>query len=126
MDDEGLCRLGFSTLAGKLDLGTDSQSFGFGGTGKKSNNRQFDSYGRPYGLGDVVGCMLDLIEMTVSFTLNGEYLGVAFNIPSSLQGQAFYPAVCLKNAEISINFGDTDFQHHPSGGFAGLSKVWNL
>ena len=26
-------------------LGTDSESFGFGGTGKKSNKRQFDTYG---------------------------------------------------------------------------------
>lgn len=26
-------------------LGTDKYGFGFGGTGKKSNNKQFDSYG---------------------------------------------------------------------------------
>lgn len=25
--------------------GTDKYGFGFGGTGKKSNNKQFDSYG---------------------------------------------------------------------------------
>lgn len=123
MEDEGLCRLGFSTLVGKLDLGTDSQSFGFGGTGKKSNNRHFDPYGRPYGMGDVIGCLLDLVEMTVSYSLNGQYLGIAFNIPSNLQGQAFYPAVCLKNAEVSVNFGDTDFLYHPSMGFVGLSQV---
>ena len=28
-----------------FNLGTDSNGFGFGGTGKKSNARQFDSYG---------------------------------------------------------------------------------
>ena len=39
MTDEGLCRVGWSTPAGKLDLGTDSQGYGFGGTGKKSFNR---------------------------------------------------------------------------------------
>ena len=43
--DEGLCRVGWSTMKAKLDLGTDNQSYGFGGTGKKSFNRQFDSYG---------------------------------------------------------------------------------
>lgn len=26
-------------------IGTDKYGFGFGGTGKKSNNKQFDSYG---------------------------------------------------------------------------------
>lgn len=28
-----------------LFTGTDKYGFGFGGTGKKSNNKQFDSYG---------------------------------------------------------------------------------
>ena len=45
MTDEGLCRVGWSTMKAKLDLGTDNQSYGFGGTGKKSYNRQFDMYG---------------------------------------------------------------------------------
>lgn len=40
--DEGLCRVGWSTLAGALDLGTDKHGFGFGGTGKKSHARQFE------------------------------------------------------------------------------------
>ena len=43
--DEGLCRVGWSTDKGTLDLGTDKFGFGFGGTGKKSSGRQFDSYG---------------------------------------------------------------------------------
>ena len=45
MTDEGLCRVGFSTEKGTLDLGTDKWGFGFGGTGKKSYGKQFDSYG---------------------------------------------------------------------------------
>ena len=43
--DEGLCRVGWSTQDAVLDLGTDRLGFGFGGTGKKSNNKQFDNYG---------------------------------------------------------------------------------
>lgn len=39
------CRVGWSTQAASLDLGTDKHSFGYGGTGKKSHNRSFDSYG---------------------------------------------------------------------------------
>ncbi|KAG9494613.1 hypothetical protein GDO78_002121 [Eleutherodactylus coqui] len=43
--DQGLCRVGWSTLQACLDLGTDKFGFGFGGTGKKSHNKQFDNYG---------------------------------------------------------------------------------
>jgi hypothetical protein len=43
--DEGLCRVGWSTWEASHDLGTDRMGFGFGGTGKKSNNKQFDTYG---------------------------------------------------------------------------------
>lgn len=43
--DDGLCRVGWSTLKASLDLGTDRQGFGYGGTGKKSFGKQFDNYG---------------------------------------------------------------------------------
>lgn len=86
--DEGLCRVGWSTQAAKLDgLGTDNHGFGYGGTGKKSYNRQFDNYGGPYGLGDTIGCLLDCDNMEVSFSKNGRHLGVAFEIHRNLQGQ---------------------------------------
>ena len=42
MEDEGLCRAGWSTQAASLDLGTDKNGLGFGATAKKSHNRQFD------------------------------------------------------------------------------------
>ena len=45
----------------------DKHSFGFGGTGKKSHDKQFDTYGEPFGLHDVIGCLLDLDAATVSF-----------------------------------------------------------
>lgn len=38
-----------------MDLGTDRLGFGFGGTGKKSNAKQFDDYGTAYGKNDVIG-----------------------------------------------------------------------
>ncbi|KAF3826362.1 hypothetical protein GH733_008887 [Mirounga leonina] len=43
--DQGLCRVGWSSMQASLDLGTDKFGFGFGGTGKKSHNKQFDNYG---------------------------------------------------------------------------------
>lgn len=44
------CLKGEAFSAGaSLDVGTQPNSFGFGGTGKKSTNRQFEDYGGPYG-----------------------------------------------------------------------------
>jgi ATP-dependent RNA helicase DDX1 len=48
--DEGLCRVGWSTWDASHDLGTDRMGFGFGGTGKKSNNKQFDTYGEVFNI----------------------------------------------------------------------------
>ncbi len=69
--DDGLCRVGWSTLTASYDIGTDANSFGFGGTGKKSHQRQFDSYGESFGLNDVLGCFLDLDSGTMSWSKNG-------------------------------------------------------
>jgi len=40
---------------------------------------------------------------------------VAFNLPANLVGQAMYPAVCLKNAELTFNFGATPLRALPAG-----------
>lgn len=37
--------------------------------------------------------------------------------------QVLYPAICLKNAEMVINFGDTPFKFGPPPGFAGLAQA---
>ena len=36
-------------LGATLDVGTQLNSFGYGGTGKKSTARQFEDYGQTYG-----------------------------------------------------------------------------
>eukprot|EP00041_Stephanoeca_diplocostata_P030216 m.907818 g.907818 ORF g.907818 m.907818 type:complete len:736 (+) comp23711_c1_seq21:2004-4211(+) len=123
MTDEGLCRCGWSTMMATFNLGTDKHGFGFGGTGKKSYARQFDSYGETYGLNDVLGCYLDLDNMEIHYTKNGKYLGIAFEIPSQLQRAAFYPAIVVKNAELKLNFGDTPFRYPPHEKFACFKGV---
>jgi ATP-dependent RNA helicase DDX1 len=107
--DEGLVRVGWSQLAAKLELGTDPFGYGYGGTAKKSNNRQFDSYGELYGKGDVIGCYLDIGAAEISFSKNGKHLGKAFSLPSRMKngkGGGWFPAVTMKNAEVTLNFGD--------------------
>ena len=61
-------RIGWSSLAAKLELGKDAFGFGFGGTGKKSHANKFDTYGEPYGAGDVVGCALDRARGLISYS----------------------------------------------------------
>lgn len=120
--DEGLCRVGWSTLTAVRDLGTDKYGFGFGGTGKKSNAKQFDNYGESFGMHDVIGCHLDLDAGEISFSKNGKDLGKAFQIPPQIRNEAFFPAVVLKNAEMLFNFGDTAYKHPPHESYTSICK----
>ena len=121
--DEGLCRVGWSTEKANLDIGTDRFSYGFGGTGKKSNNKQFDDYGEAFGINDVIGCLLDLQKCEINFTKNGKNLGLAFRINDQLKNETFYPAVVLKNAEMLFNFGETDFKQSIPESFIAAAKA---
>ncbi|KAJ0401166.1 hypothetical protein P43SY_004373 [Pythium insidiosum] len=40
----GIARVGWSTIAASLDLGTDRHGYGYGGTGKKAHGRHFQDY----------------------------------------------------------------------------------
>ena len=123
--DEGLCRVGFSTEQARLDLGTCEYGYGYGGTGKKSNKKQFDDYGGPFGKGDVIGCYLDLENMEISYTKNGSDLGLAFAINRHQYNDSFFPAVVLKNAEMQFNFGDQPWKNEPEPGFVGFNVASN-
>lgn len=124
--DEGLCRVGWSTQGGTLELGKDRYGFGFGGTGKKSTNSQFDDYGKAFGKDDTIGCYIDLDNGFIKYTKNDENLGKAFDIPKALLGETFFAAVVLKNGEMKFNFGDTPFKYPPKGEYVALSKAENL
>uniref|UniRef100_A0AAQ5YT15 ATP-dependent RNA helicase n=1 Tax=Amphiprion ocellaris TaxID=80972 RepID=A0AAQ5YT15_AMPOC len=121
--DQGLCRVGWSTSQAALDLGTDKYGFGFGGTGKKSNNKQFDSYGEEFTMHDTIGCYLDMDKGQIYFSKNGNDLGLAFDVPQNLKNQAFFASCVLKNAELKFNFGGEDFKHPPKTGFIALDQA---
>ena len=108
--DEGLVRCGFAARNSHGELGKDKQSFGYGGTGKRSHAGEFADYGVRFGKGDVVGCCLDWEQGSISYSVNGKHLGEAFKLPPHMmQGgaasQALFPAICLKNAEVKVSFG---------------------
>lgn len=116
--DEGLCRLGWSTEQGSLNLGTCGFGFGFGGTGMKSTNKSFTPYGESYGLHDVIGCTLDWGRKSgeLSFSKNGIDCGQAFGLSPAIQAQTLYPTIVLKNAELELNFGAQPFKFPPPAG----------
>lgn len=78
------------------NAGTDKESYGFGGTGKKSFGRQFDSYGEPFGMNDTIGCCLDLDNNVIKYLKNGKDLGNAFTLANHVKNSVFYAAVVLK------------------------------
>ncbi|CAF3440901.1 unnamed protein product [Rotaria socialis] len=114
-DPNGIARIGWSVSSAPLDLGTDNQGFGYGGTGKKSFAKQFDDYGETFGVNDTVGSLLDLDLMKIRFFKNGKDLGHAFDIPRPLQENAFFAHVCLKSCDIRANFGAEPFKTTPNG-----------
>lgn len=54
--------------------------------------------------------MLNLNNGEIRYTKNGEDLGVAFKLDQSRRADCYFPAVVLKNAEMSFNFGATPFK----------------
>lgn len=106
-----------------LDLGTDKFGYGFGGTGKKSHAKQFDTYGEPFGMHDVIGCFLDLTKGEIKFSKNGVDLGVAFTLNAQQKSQTYYPAVVLKNAEMAFNFGAQPFKNPPPNDYVAVSSA---
>lgn len=82
--DEGLCRIGVSAKASLRSLGTDSQSYGYGGTGMKSHDGVFVSYGVPFGLNDIILCYIDYDIGYIGYMVNGQDLNRAFDISPSV------------------------------------------
>ncbi|KAI9103242.1 concanavalin A-like lectin/glucanase domain-containing protein [Phlyctochytrium arcticum] len=84
--------------------GDDGHSFCCSGTGK--------SYGPIFTTGDVVGCIMNFMDKSVSFTKNGVWLGVAFKNVVSSKGDNLYPSVGMRTPGeiVEANFGATKFK----------------
>ena len=137
--DEGLARVGWSSSAASLDLGTDSSGIGFGGTGKLVQSGRFLDFGGGFGKGDVVGCALDPGARKVYFFKNGEPVvsasaaaaAAAVDLPEGIREDSIlFPAIALKNAEVELNFGGDESKpfafppsSFPSGGEGGKKAL---
>ena len=117
----GVCRLGWSSTSANLELGKDFYGYGYGGTGKISNDNKFDEYGEKFGNSDTIGCFLDWEKRTISYSKNGSSLGTAFTLPQNLTGTTLFPAVAVQNASLTFNFsGNIPFKSYVEDDLLGI------
>jgi len=70
--------------------------------------------------GDVIGCLWNKSDLTLTFTKNGKAMGCAF---TEVEGP-FFPAVTLygSGVQVAVNFGQTPFRYIPETD-AGVAPV---
>eukprot|EP00927_Polykrikos_kofoidii_P037758 TRINITY_DN3197_c0_g1_i6.p1 TRINITY_DN3197_c0_g1~~TRINITY_DN3197_c0_g1_i6.p1 ORF type:complete len:494 (+),score=92.90 TRINITY_DN3197_c0_g1_i6:64-1482(+) len=115
-ENQNILRCGFSQPLTSLFLGDTAESWGWGGTGKKSHNNDFKDYGGQFREGDVIGCVIDMDQGTISFLKNGEFMGVAFdNIPPAAGQTGIFPHLLMKNVKCQLNFRRENKWFDPPG-----------
>ena len=110
----GLAQLGWAALSCRfsagMGVGDVAHSYAYDGDRVKKWHLEAADYGLAWRRGDVVGCMLDCEARTVSFSLNGVDMGVAFEQVELGPGVAYFPACTLStNESMRFNFGETPF-----------------
>lgn len=88
--------------------GWDYNSYGYHGDDGAiyhGKGHKLSSYGPAFTVGDIVGCGLNHRERSIFFTLNGVFLGTAFQ--SVKPGIELYPTVGIDmtNGSVDFNFG---------------------
>eukprot|EP00066_Takifugu_rubripes_P017694 XP_011606960.1 PREDICTED: heterogeneous nuclear ribonucleoprotein U-like protein 1 [Takifugu rubripes] len=126
--DPHVVRIGWSINHSSTQLGEEAFSFGYGGTGKKSENCKFSDFGEKFGENDVIGCYIDFEsgeEVEMGYSKNGVSLGVAFRTTKeALAGRALFPHVLVKNCAVEFNFGQKSQPYFPPP--EGYTYIHNL
>lgn len=124
LETRGVMQFGWCTLkcyfSQETGVGDTWTSFSYDGGRVRKWNVQNSKYGDSWSSGDIISCLIDCDEGTISFKRNGVDLGIAFeNIPFG-RGIAYFPAISLsQNERVRINFGSTPFRH-PTDGYLSI------
>ncbi|KAM6946397.1 ryanodine receptor 1-like [Aplochiton taeniatus] len=108
----GEMRVGWArpTVRADTELGADELAYVFNGFKAQRWHVGNEPFGRQWISGDVVGCMIDLVEQNIMFTLNGEMLisdsGSEMAFKDIEIGDGFIPVCSLGLSQVGrINLG---------------------
>lgn len=121
LETSGIQQIGWATLSCPFTdhkgVGDADDSYAFDGRRVKKWNKDAETYGQTWVVGDVIGCCIDLDQNDISFYRNGVSLGVAFHrIRKMGPGFGYYPAISLSQGErCELNFGSHPFKYPVEG-----------
>ncbi|XP_044307432.1 E3 ubiquitin-protein ligase RNF123 isoform X1 [Varanus komodoensis] len=120
ISSQGLMQIGWCTLNCRFNqeegVGDTSDSYAYDGNRVRKWNVTTTNYGKSWAAGDIVSCLIDLDEGSISFCLNGVSLGTAFDNISRGSGMAYFPAISLSFKEsVAFNFGSRPLRYPVEG-----------
>ena len=115
---DGLMQIGWADSHFRCDptcgqgVGDHLHSWAFDGLRTKRWCVSCENYGKKWKTGDVLGVLVDMDLLEMSYYLNGENLGVAFE---AFHFAGLFPALSLNMRQcIRLNIGTTNFIYPPS------------
>ncbi|XP_014489986.1 E3 ubiquitin-protein ligase RKP [Vigna radiata var. radiata] len=121
LETSGIQQLGWATLSCPFTdhkgVGDADDSYAYDGRRVSKWNKDAETYGQSWVVGDIIGCCIDLDRDEILFYRNGNSLGVAFQgIRKMGPGFGYYPAVSLSQGErCELNFGARPFKYPIEG-----------
>uniref|UniRef100_A0A7N6FJV2 RING-type E3 ubiquitin transferase n=1 Tax=Anabas testudineus TaxID=64144 RepID=A0A7N6FJV2_ANATE len=132
ISSQGLMQIGWCTLNCRFNqeegVGDTPDSYAYDGNRVRKWNVTTTNYGKSWAAGDIVSCLIDLDEGTITFCLNGQSLGTAFINIKMGPGVAYFPAISLSFKEsVAFNFGSRPLRYpfQPTGDTRGYLPLQN-
>ncbi|XP_041469245.1 ryanodine receptor 2-like isoform X1 [Lytechinus variegatus] len=108
----GYMRVGWGrpSIAAGAEIGTGGISYVFDGFLARKWHQGSETFGKTWSETDVIGCMLNLVDNTISFTMNGEFLSDSVGSEMAFLdieiGEGFVPVCMLAAGEKAhLHFG---------------------
>lgn len=103
------CLVGVSTRSTAVSQLGSGSSWAYASSGQKWTGSKSEAFAASFTVGDQVACFLDLESepAALSFSLNGEWLGPAFDLPQ-LEGSqsALFAHILFKGLQVEVDFAN--------------------